>query len=279
MTPRLPGEEPQRRGNPQFFLYKVFLLFIIFLNISCATTKSLSQNDILPPAAVEWTCLKPGFEIANQKIRTLGVSWTCVKIDLSQLDREPVIAVSEKPLIVKTFARKNTLTAAINTTPFSIDGSNTKAKGIIKDKGTILSEPVEKYCALAISPDEDGVLKGSILKTQASSEIEKYDYVIGGFYVILQDGQILDFAQTRRSRTACGTDDTGHILYLFAVTPDFSLTDRNGLSYPECAAILRDLGCTQAMQFDGGHSTSMVINGKNVQAPLFQRKVAAAMGF
>ena len=106
-----------------------------------------------------------------------------------------------------------------------------------------------------------------------------YDYAIGGFYVILQDGQLLEFAQTRRSRTACGTDDTGSTLYLFAVTPDFSLTDRNGLSYPECAAIMQQLGCTNAMQFDGGHSTSMVVNGKNVRAPLFQRKVPAAVGF
>ena len=154
-----------------------------------------------------------------------------------------------------------------------------KAKGIVKDNGKVLSEPVEQYCALAITTCADGTLTCTILENQSSEQIEKYDYVIGGFFVILQDGQILEYVQNRRSRTACGTDDTGRILYLFAVTPDFSLNDKNGLSYPECAAILQQLGCTSAMQFDGGHSTAMVINGKTVRAPLFQRKVAAAAGF
>ena len=268
----------KRRGNLRLFLLNTFLLFA-FLFVSCATTKTFSNTDILPPATLEWTELKPGFEITNQKIRELGVSWTCVKIDLTLLEVSPVITTSDKPFSVKDFARQKDLTVAVNTTQFSTDGASVKAEGIIKDNGSILSEPIQKYCALAIFTDENGVLTCSILENQNYSEIEKYDYAAGGFFVILKDGQILEFAQNRRSRTACGTDNTGHILYLFAVTPDFSLTDKNGLSYPECAAIMHELGCTQAMQFDGGHSTSMVINGKAAQTPLFQRKVAAAIGF
>ena len=271
--------EAEGRSNLRLYLYNAFLLIIIFLLFSCTTIKSLSQTDILPPATLEWTELKPGFEITNQKIRELGVSWTCVKIDLTLLEAGPVITTSDKPFSVKDFARQKDLTVAVNTTQFSTDGASVKAEGIIKDNGSILSEPIQKYCALAIFTDEDGVLTCSILENQNYSEIEKYDYAAGGFFVILKDGQILEFAQNRRSRTACGTDNTGHILYLFAVTPDFSLTDKNGLSYPECAAIMHELGCTQAMQFDGGHSTSMVINGKAAQTPLFQRKVAAAIGF
>ena len=284
MTSRLPGaprhcEERQRRGKPQLYIHHTLLIFILFLTISCTTTKSLTQNELLPPDSIQWSTLKPGFEITNQKIRELGVSWTCVKIDLSLIQAEPVIAVSEKPFSVKSFARQRDLTVAVNTTQFSIEGSTVKAQGLIKAGATILSEPVQSYCALCFTADGEGKLTCAISDNQTSTGIDKYDYVIGGFFVILQDGQIPDFVQTRRSRTACGTDDTGQLLYLFAVTPDFSLKDKNGLSYPECAAILKQLGCTNAMQFDGGHSTSMVINGKNVQTPLFQRKVAAAMGF
>jgi exopolysaccharide biosynthesis protein len=271
--------EAEGRSNLRLYLYNAFLLIIIFLLFSCTTTRPLSQDDILPPAAVEWTELKPGCQITNQKIRELGVSWTCVKIDLAQLEAGPVITVSKKPFSVKDFARKNDLTVAINTTSFSKEGSLVKPQGIVKDNGKVLSELVEQYCALAITTCADGTLTCTILENQSSEQIEKYDYVIGGFFVILQDGQILEYVQNRRSRTACGIDDTGRILYLFAVTPDFSLTDKNGLSYPECAAILQQLGCTSAMQFDGGHSTAMVINGKTVRAPLFQRKVAAAAGF
>ena len=271
-------ESEGRRGNPRLFLYNAFLLIAILLS-SCATTKALSQDDILPSADIEWTELKPGCEITNQKISGLGVSWTCVKINLAQMETAPVIAVNEKPFSVKNFALKNNLTAAINTAPFAKNGSLVKTQGIIRDNGNILSKPVEKYCALAITTGQDGTLSCTILQNQTSAQIEQYDYAIGGFFVILKDGQIQDFAQTRRSRTACGIDDTGSTLFLFAVTPDFSLTDKNGLSYSECAAILQTLGCTQAMQFDGGHSTAMVINGKTVRAPMFQRKVSAAAGF
>ena len=267
-----------RHCNLRLFLLNTFLLFA-FLFVSCTTTKTISNADILPPSDLVWTELKPGFEITNHKIRELGVSWTCVKIDLSLTKAEPVIAVKQKPFSVKSFARRNNLTVAINTTPFSKDGSLIKAEGIEKDKGRVLAAPVEKYCALAFTTDKEGTLTCTILENQNSNEIQKYDYAAGGFFVVLKDNQIQDFAQNRRSRTACGTDNTGRILFLFAVTPDFSLTDKNGLSYPECAAIMQKLGCTQAMQFDGGHSTAMIINKKSVCAPLFQRKVAAAIGF
>ena len=271
-TPRHYGESKGRCGIP------LLLILLLFLFVSCTTTKPLSQNDFLPSADIEWSELKAGYEITNQKIPGLGVSWTCVKIDLSQLEVTPVIKISEKPFKVKNFALQNNLTVAVNTTPFAKNGSMVKTQGIIKDNGNLLAEPIEKYCALAIRTDKDGTLKCTILKNQTSAQIEQYDYAIGGFFVILWDGQIQNFAQTRRSRTACGIDDTGNILFLFAVTPDFSLTDKNGLSYSECAAILQTLGCTQAMQFDGGHSTSMVVEGKIVESPVFPRKVATAPG-
>ena len=271
-------EERQRRGNLRLFLYNVFLLITIFIT-SCATTKYLSTDDILPSAGIEWTQLKSGYEITNQKISGLGVSWTCVKIDLSQQIAGPASALSEKPFSVKSFAQSNKLTVAINTTPFAKNGSKVQAEGIIKQDGQTLCEPLEKYSALAFSFDDDGTLYCSIHENQKSEQIDNYSYAYGGFFVILKDGLVQEFSDIKRSRTACGTDDDGRWLYLFAVTPDFSLTDRNGLSYSECALILKELGCTQAMQFDGGHSTSMIVNGKSKQSPLFQRKIAAAIGF
>lgn len=255
------------------------IIFSFALFTSCTSTKAALQENIIPAAPVEWTQLKPGYQLTNQKIKELGVTWTCVKIDLAQLEGTPVITVSEKPFSVKAFARQNKLTVAVNTTQFSMNDSSVKPEGIAKDKDNILSAPNERYCALAFTIDEANGLSCTILENQIAGQIEQYAYAAGGFFVILKDGRLRDFEQNRRSRTACGTDDTGQFLFLFAVTPDFSLTDRNGLSYPECAAILKQLGCTQAMQFDGGHSTAMVINGKSVRAPLFQRKVAAAIGF
>ena len=64
-----------------------------------------------------------------------------------------------------------------------------------------------------------------------------------------------------------------------STVPNFSLDDRNGLDYVECSEILKYLGCDDAMQFDGGHSTGMIFNGKHVDKPTLQRKVPTAIGF
>ena len=69
------------------------------------------------------------------------------------------------------------------------------------------------------------------------------------------------------------------LLYILVATPVFSLTDKNGLNYEECAAILKKLGCTDAMQFDGGHSSALVVNGKDVEKPFLQRKVPTVLLF
>ncbi len=270
--------EAQGRGNLRLFLCNAFLLITIFIT-SCTTTKSLLTDDILPSDGIEWIQLKSGYEITKQKINGLGISWTCVKIDLSQQSAGPVSEVSKKPFSVKSFAKNNNLTVAVNTTPFAKNDNLVQAEGIIKNNGQTLSEPMEKYCALAFSFDDNRKLFCSILENQTPQELDNYSYAYGGFFVILKDGIVQEFSNIKRSRTACGTDDTGSCLYLFAGTPNFSLTDKNGLSYSECALILKSLGCTQAMQFDGGHSTAMIINGKSIQAPLFQRKIAAAIGF
>ena len=240
---------------------------------SCTTTNISKDSKQFE----QWTQIKQGFEQTHGYISECSTSWHCVKIDLSTVENLK-FASSSKAFSVKEFAKKTDAIVAINTLPFSV-GKSVSCTGIIKAQGKIISEPLQKYCALAFAQQEDGTLSCAILQNQDEDKIEQYAYVFGGFFVILKDGEKLEYQNIKRSRTACGTDDSGRYLYLFAATPSFSLTDRNGLSYEECAVILKELGCTQAMQFDGGHSTSMVINGKTVEAPLFQRKIAAALGF
>ena len=116
-----------------------------------------------------------------------------------------------------------------------------------------------------------------LLDTENEIEEDEFDYAIGGFYTIYEDEQILPFKKNKRSRTGCGISHDGKFLYLMVTTPDFHLRDRNGLNYEECALIFRNLGCTKAMQFDGGHSSAMIVNGKAVETPFLQRKVPTAL--
>jgi len=257
------------------------ILVLAFLFTGCATTNSNNTSDESLSLGAGWTQIKPGFEQIDGYIADCNTTWHCVKIDLSfiQDDSQIKFKTSTKAFSVKAFAKETGATVAINTLPFAIYENSVSSTGIVMAAGQILNAPEKKYCALAFSRNEEGKLTCTILQKQNEDELKNFTYAFGGFYVVLKDGKALEFQKIKRSRSGCGTDDSGRYLYLFATTPRFSLTDRNGLTYEECAGIMKELGCTQAMQFDGGHSTSMVINGKSVEAPLFQRKIAAALGF
>ena len=84
------------------------------------------------------------------------------------------------------------------------------------------------------------------------------DYVIGGFRMLLENGNIVAPAEptiTRAPRTAVGIKADGTVIY-------YSVDGRQagysaGLGLNELAARLRALGCVTAVELDGGGSTDM----------------------
>ena len=68
----------------------------------------------------------------------------------------------------------------------------------------------------------------------------------------------------RNPRTFAGVDDRGRILL---VTVDGRSTDDLGLSIPETADVARSLGMVDAMNLDGGGSTTMVVDGAVISHP------------
>lgn len=101
--------------------------------------------------------------------------------------------------------------------------------------------------------------------------------LIGGWPRILRDGvniaadaatiegTISRNAEVRHPRTAIGYSKDGRTLWLFVV--DGRATNSVGMTLVEVADHLRRLGAWQAMNFDGGGSTAMVIDGKVVNVP------------
>ena len=87
------------------------------------------------------------------------------------------------------------------------------------------------------------------------------------------------FVQTEPNETfsvvngaLCSAD--GKTLYLLSVEKGFF---KRGLSYPECAEILLALGADDAIEFDGGSSTSLFMDGM-IDISESPRKNAAYMG-
>lgn len=91
---------------------------------------------------------------------------------------------------------------------------------------------------------------------------------VGGFPILIRAGQIVaglesaggrGFGPVRHPRTAVGILPSGKRLLLVTVDgrqPGYSA----GMTLPELAALMRDLGATEALNLDGGGSTTMAIS-------------------
>lgn len=107
-----------------------------------------------------------------------------------------------------------------------------------------------------------------------SLEIE-IEQAIGGGPLLIRDGKILidgeaegfpraSFIDKRHPRTALGVDADGKLLL---VTVDGRAAFSQGASLLELANIMLRLGAVQALNLDGGGSTTMVVNNLVVNAP------------
>jgi hypothetical protein len=101
------------------------------------------------------------------------------------------------------------------------------------------------------------------------------EFVIGGGPRLIRAGQRglpadpgiypSGFAEQRHPRTAVGIRADGRILL---VTVDGRQPERSvGMTIAELAALLRELGAVEAINMDGGGSTTMVVRGRVVNGP------------
>jgi exopolysaccharide biosynthesis protein len=72
------------------------------------------------------------------------------------------------------------------------------------------------------------------------------------------------FSAERHARTMAGIDRRGRLLL---VTADGVPGVSEGLTLSEEAALMRSLGAVDAMNLDGGGSTSFVVNGQTINHP------------
>jgi hypothetical protein len=231
----------------------------------------------------DWKMIENGITVCSGELKKQKVTWHCVRINLDtpnlkfiSLPRNDTLGTK---FYLKNFAKYYKTVIAINTSPFDLRGKTYIPEGVTKLNNRIITEPVFLYSALCLRKNPQGFWRAKIVPHQTEAELENWDYAYGGFFSVLENRELISFQKNRRSRTACGVNEDGSVLYLFVTTPRFYPSDRNGMNYEECAIILRELGCTNAMQFDGGHSSGLCIYTDYVEKPVFQRKVPVALGF
>ena len=298
--------------------FACFLLSFIFLFAGCVSLVrpelSAEQEAALyplasyVPEAFEWEEVCPGLSRFYFENAGFPLIYHTVKIDLTLTGAAGPDATLEllcsrresasRREATAQFAARTQCAVAVNATPFTRSGQLT---GIHKEAGEVLSQPVARYGAVAFklaenagvsragygesgdlgeaSAREDGICTARIFSSQSDGEIEDFDYAFGGFFVVLKDGQVrTEFIRRGDSRTGAGLSADGRTLYLLVVEgerPDQS----RGLSYPQCGEVFRAMGCSNALELDGGSSSELCINGKSVLSYKVHTRQSNSFGF
>lgn len=258
-----------------FFLSASLILFFSALFFSCASLSQSSSEDLSAlqeklslessyiPSRFEWSPLCRGIDTFRFEDRDLPLVYYVVRIDLS----EPTLSLACVKGSVSSAARKSCVRVAFNATQFeSKFYVFNRLKGVFRMDGKEVSLPVEKYAALLFESSlKNGAcgegFRASIVGNQTEEALLGWKNAVGGFFVVLKDGVPCQFkVQSLRARVGVGLSGNAKTMYVLVVEENNSC----GLSYGHCALLFKALGCSDAMEFDGGHSTALYIDGKSV---------------
>ncbi len=111
---------------------------------------------------------------------------------------------------------------------------------------------------------------------------QEFPYIVGGIPVLLKNGKTItnhsiektinSFLDERHARTAVCVKENHHWIFLVSAHTKEAYrqyTDKavEGLTIPELTQFLQELGCVNAINLDGGGSSTLVIDGKVMNTP------------
>lgn len=291
------------------FSLKLFLsicITILFSNcvvLSTAEQANVSQTEnsstnepvvSVTETQFNWEELTEGIEHCSFFDETSHSRCNAVKINLDTpninlISSKPVEEVTDggtsvfKAETTKKFAQRNGTIVAVNATPFNYPSGRASKKrtiaGVYAINSKILAPIAGRYAALIFAADNKEKLTASILDSQNDFEPDSTTrFAFGGFWTLLKDGRIIMFkSQQKEPRTAAGILDNGKTLILLAI--DKSGGTSKGATFNETSSILLRLGATEAIMLDGGSSSSLVINGKQISKTFPHVEVALSFGF
>lgn len=268
-----------KKNITKFILFYFFFLLIF---VSCSTTSHLSNNEESFLSPKDKLILEKDFsEVLNQNIQlesgfkpsknTFYMKFSgkrlifhLVTINLTQTQ---VFSVLPEDSFLSDFAKINNSTIAINACPFTKD---LEPVGIVIENENLISPPVTKYSAFVL--DNQNIPK--IVQNQFEINPEDTKIAIGGFFTIIKDGKPFgSYADIQDSRTVIGISEDNKQLFLLVVEGEF-FSNSQGLSYKNCTDLLLKIGVKNAIQMDGGGSTSLYITNKNMLSYKSLRKTA-----
>jgi len=153
--------------------------------------------------------------------------------------------------------------------PLRIGGQYTARVREVREVGDTPLAPENMVLSLGPQATAPPLAAGDIVQLSVTStpDLAGVELAMGGSPILLKDGKAPDFGageQPRHPRTLIGWNAAQ---FFFVVVdgrrPDWSA----GMSIPELAALAVRLGCTDAINFDGGGSSTLWLNGTVINLP------------
>jgi hypothetical protein len=111
-----------------------------------------------------------------------------------------------------------------------------------------------------------------IFQKNTAEDWQTIENIVGGIPLLIENGRVLEdyaqerikasFSQQQYARTAVGIKASGH--WVFVVVEKSQATGSPGMNLLELSSFLQDLGCTRALNLDGGGSSTLYVAGKVV---------------
>lgn len=231
-------------------------------------------------AAFSWEPIFQGVELTSHRVtEPLPLAIYAVRIDLQAPGLSFVVTPpnGEEPeetnsRTTSTFAEELGCQVAINASPFSPvvgeEGVPQDVVGVSIADGERYSDPQPDWAALLIGPDNRAWC------AQQSEDMSAARHGVGGFGRLLDAGRNVGDGNDIHPRTAAGVSEGGRYLIWAVIDgrqPDHSV----GASTAETAEWMRRLGCHDAVNLDGGGSTTLVVTDAEGVAKPVNRPIHA----
>lgn len=214
----------------------------------------------------------PNIGAVKSKLRVILPDGDSIDVGLNRerKDSEAVIYTSRLGDTTKTNSGKEFVLECEgnNWNPFQIGKKyigkiveiNVLCNTLIKSDKIVLSvgkEILEKFSKLRIGDQLEIV-------TETQPDLSEAITAIGGSPILIQDGKLMNFDQgDRHPRTAIGWNDK----YFFMVVVDGRQPLLSiGMSLKELMELMKDLGCTNALNLDGGGSSTFWLGGRTLNS-------------
>jgi len=259
------------------FLIALCSLFTFHFSLFFVSCTSLSRvegpAESIEAVSPQWISVPaaPGLEYFTGKVTHPRIEFHALRVDLGAANLRIEAAPGGLGKInriwkivstrVSSFVRDYGLIAGINALPFApssdIEGEPRVNVGLVIANGINFSPPHDNFDALVFYNDGHAAI-------EAQSEITDFDDIenaVGGFYRILEHGELVprlsESSNNRHPRSAAGISSDNKFLYLLVI--DGRQIKSIGSTEAETALLLRALGATEGLNFDGGGSTAMAI--------------------